>query len=308
MDVKTEKAADVQVLPEESKSRWLLLAVGLIVLILFVWWLLGWWLPQHYFGSTVSERGARGDAFGGVSALFSGLAFSGVIVAILMQRQELALQRMELRQTRDELRGQRQALEQQLRALDQQRFESTLFQMINLHHEIVRGIQIPIQGRAASDAPTGREALAKGPVKALWESLNRFAVKSDVRRDDDEAELLNGFKQVTEAYEKMYESYGLHIGHYLRNLYHIFKTIDLSGADDKQRFASLVRAQLSTPELQLLFYNCFVFGFEKFKPLVHRYDLLQNLPRGQTKKPGHWDLFERVHFDAVSGTPVVSPK
>ena len=43
------------------------------------------------------------DLFGALNALFSGLAFTGVIFTILLQREELQLQREELRQTRAEL-------------------------------------------------------------------------------------------------------------------------------------------------------------------------------------------------------------
>jgi hypothetical protein len=52
----------------------------------------------------MSERGQAGDLFGSINALFSGLAFAGVIFAILLQRQELALQRQELRETRGEMK------------------------------------------------------------------------------------------------------------------------------------------------------------------------------------------------------------
>jgi len=50
-----------------------------------------------------TERGTIGDSFGMTNALFSGLAFAGVIYAILLQQQELSLQREELRMTREEL-------------------------------------------------------------------------------------------------------------------------------------------------------------------------------------------------------------
>lgn len=44
----------------------------------------------------LAHRGQAGDLFGSINALFSGLAFAGVIVAILLQREELELQRHEL--------------------------------------------------------------------------------------------------------------------------------------------------------------------------------------------------------------------
>ncbi len=63
------------------------------------------------------KRGQFGDLFGAVNALFSGMAFAGVIVTILLQREELRLQRLELRQTREELRRSAAAQEASERAL-----------------------------------------------------------------------------------------------------------------------------------------------------------------------------------------------
>ncbi|MBV7700319.1 hypothetical protein KWI83_33420 [Streptomyces sp. TRM70350] len=67
------------------------------------------------------ERSALGNYFGGMSAVFSGLALLLLVVTLLfqqrelrMQRQELALQRQELIASRDELR---RSAEADLRAL-----------------------------------------------------------------------------------------------------------------------------------------------------------------------------------------------
>jgi uncharacterized membrane protein len=64
----------------------------------------------------VADWGVLGDAFGVLNALFSGLAFVAVAVAILlqrhelkMQREELELQRAEMARTREELEGSRRA-------------------------------------------------------------------------------------------------------------------------------------------------------------------------------------------------------
>jgi hypothetical protein len=86
---------------ENSQTRlpnpWFVL-FGIIV----AWLLFGGILPVWISEST-ADRGSFGDMFGAVNALFSGLALAGVIYAILMQREELALQREELRATRSEL-------------------------------------------------------------------------------------------------------------------------------------------------------------------------------------------------------------
>jgi len=79
--------------PVEKESSWGRIALGLGVLILALWglsWGLIWWQPGTL------GAGPFGDMFSAVNALFSGLAFAGVIVAILMQHDELRLQRKEL--------------------------------------------------------------------------------------------------------------------------------------------------------------------------------------------------------------------
>lgn len=66
---------------------------------------------------TLAERGLAGDAFGVINALFSGLAFAGVIVAIFLQREELELQRHEIVANRAELARAATAQEESREAL-----------------------------------------------------------------------------------------------------------------------------------------------------------------------------------------------
>jgi hypothetical protein len=75
--------------------------------------------PMLLFGSW-EVRGQVGDMFGAVNSLFSGLAFAGVILAIFLQREELALQREELKMTREELKRSAEAQEESSQALKQQ--------------------------------------------------------------------------------------------------------------------------------------------------------------------------------------------
>jgi hypothetical protein len=89
-----------------------LLFLALIVLLL--WAASGLLLYGH------PDRGTIGDMFGAVNALFSGLAFAGVVYAIFLQRRELELQREELRATRVELSRSAEAQEKSERALVQQ--------------------------------------------------------------------------------------------------------------------------------------------------------------------------------------------
>lgn len=74
----------------------------------------------YYSFSDWQERGTFGDAFGALNALFSGLAFVGIIYTIFLQRKELELQRKELELTRQELKRTAEAQEKSEKALVKQ--------------------------------------------------------------------------------------------------------------------------------------------------------------------------------------------
>jgi len=69
---------------------------------------------------TNENKEAFGNMFGPTSALFSGFAFAGVIITIILQSKELALQRLELKDTREELKRSADAQEKSEKALIRQ--------------------------------------------------------------------------------------------------------------------------------------------------------------------------------------------
>ena len=135
---------------EEEGFPWGLLVIAFVVTGV---WALWWWKTWTVFGDW-KEAGPFGDTFGGVNALFSGLAFGGIIYTIVLQRRELRLQRLELRDTRREMERQREEMSSQNQTLRLQQFDSTFFQLLRLHHDIVNGMtkqrtgqEIPLRGR-----------------------------------------------------------------------------------------------------------------------------------------------------------------
>ncbi len=91
---------------ENSTNWWPLILLSLLIVII--------WIFSHPLLKMIpgledwNKIGVFGDSFGAVNALFSGLAFAGLIYTINMQRQELKLQREELRMARNELKGQKE--------------------------------------------------------------------------------------------------------------------------------------------------------------------------------------------------------
>jgi hypothetical protein len=93
-----------------------------------LYWLMGIifavWLVYASFLYLLSDkwdhRGAFGDMFGAINALFSGLAFAGIIFTILLQREELKLQRKELELARIEFKRTASAQEASQKELSKQ--------------------------------------------------------------------------------------------------------------------------------------------------------------------------------------------
>ena len=262
-----------------------LLITCVFMLVILAFWVATPLLIPWYTKKPIGP-GEFGDMFGAVNALFSGFAFLGIVVAIFLQKNELELQRAELEQTRGELAGQREQLELQNATFQQQSFDNKFFQMLALHRSIVEGIDMDYGGTKK----TGRDCFV-----AYYRDLE------DHIRHHIVVGLPNEKARWAVAYNSIYGSHQHDLGHYFRDLYHIIKYIDRSSVDDRRFYTNLVRAQLSSHELLLLFYNCSVgLGQEKFKPLVEKYGLLKNMPKDQLQDASHADWFDAT---AYKGTP-----
>jgi hypothetical protein len=88
--------------PETNPMRplwWLILLIPIVAVA--VWAIVV--ACELLIPPNVTAFGVFGDSFGILSALFNGLAFAGLIITILLQREELQLQRAELAGQREEM-------------------------------------------------------------------------------------------------------------------------------------------------------------------------------------------------------------
>ncbi|MDA0426640.1 putative phage abortive infection protein [Stutzerimonas kunmingensis] len=210
--------------------------------------------------------GAFGDSFGVLNTLFSGLAFFGIIVSILMQSKEL-------KETRGEIKTQGEQFKIQAEALTKQVFENTFFQLLNLHNEIT--LSISVRSSLSSFSSSKVELSGRAAFKSLYE--NKFGQHEfiyELGLNDS-----NLPDNTNEYYLMFHEVYGSQLGHYFRNIYQILKYVDQASIDNKKFYTNLLRAQLSSYELVLLFFNCLSdLGVEKFKPLLEKYEFFEHLP------------------------------
>lgn len=93
------------------------------------------WYPKWYWQFDKPEGVAAAGTIAG--ALFSALAFVGVIATILLQRHELRLQRQELADTRAEFKEQNATMASDL-------FERAFFQLLQLNRDTVRNMEMEV--------------------------------------------------------------------------------------------------------------------------------------------------------------------
>ena len=292
------------------KTSKFLLYTGLVVLMIGL--LMFMWKDSFSINQQInSDKIAQfGDFIGGVTGSLWALA--GVIlfyVALTEQRKDFktnkeslnaqtdALQQQikEFELQREELSETRKVFKLQSKTLKKQQFESTFFNLLNLHHEIVNSIDLKVPQNYKRGASSSTEYETVTGRDCFVEFYRALKKTYHVNRKDlvsiDYKVLINssygGFFAVNQS----------DLGHYFRHLYHIFKFIDRSDELDKYMYTSIVRAQLSNDELCLLFYNCLSnYGKEKFLPLVEKYKLLKNIDKYSLAHLDHVALYKKTAF------------
>ncbi len=240
----------------ESKKWWWLIAG-----VIFIWSLVIWAFP--YICSNPEIRGQWGDSFGGINALFTGLAFAILIWTLHVQQAELALQKEQLQK---------------------QNFGSAFFQLLGLHNDIVNAMEI-------RGITHGRGCFVRmlNDLKEEHYPETQNATNSNT----PEAEILN------DTYESFLIPYEPVVGYYFRQLYNVIKFVDHHSdllEEDTKRYTNLVRAQLSSYELGLLFYNCLSERGAKFKELVEDYALLEDVSSVELIDEEHRELYKKSAF------------
>ena len=289
---------------EETRSRlwiWIIIAiVGVIAL-----WGLSWILIDKYIDSP-TDQGTFGDMFGAVNALFSGLAFAGLIVTLLYQKEELKLQREELKETRNELNAQKLEFQEQNKTMKRQRFENTFFNMLSLQQEIVANLSFEYYENPTicpSNIPA-EQFYAKCPKgmlngREVFEGMYKRAIidYNGKRYADGLYNILKHFGYL--VYANI--STTTRFDHCFRHLYRIYKYVDTSDLiteEERYDYACIIRSQLSDYELVILFYNCLTSnGRAKFKPLIEKYAIFNNLREELLANAEHKELYAETAYD-----------
>lgn len=257
---------------------WVFIALGVLVGAHGIW--------QFYSGGEF-KLAALGDYVGGsVASLWSLAGLFLIYIAFLGQKLQLLAQQEELVLNREELKATRAEFEQQNDTLRKQRFENTFFQLLKFHHDIVEAIDLRSVG--GGQHSVGRSAFEK-MYRDLRDIHNNHPTRLSFRRPEF----------IRLVYRDFFKKYQPFVGHYFRSLYNIVKFVHLTELleADKKIYTNLIRAQLSSYELLLLFYNCLSDVGKNFHPWVEQYNLLKTAPTNELLDASDKDFYPNTKFD-----------
>ena len=123
-----------------KKALLAILGAILAVVILLVWHpflrLLVHIFPFFPFNG-IEKLGQYGDSFGALTAICTAAAFLVLCLTLIAQKEELRLQREELKLQRKEMEKSRETFDGQKKVMALQLFETTLFNLLQQHHQIL---------------------------------------------------------------------------------------------------------------------------------------------------------------------------
>lgn len=201
------------------------------------------------------------------------VAFLGQKQQLLNQQLEIMYSQLEVKYTRLELSGQKQEMKEQNETLRQQKFENTFFQLLSLFNSIVNSLDIRNKSTLVVTT-SGRDCF-----EVFYKRLNSHLISLIYGEGSNGGDITKAtVDQAITAYDKFYTKDKSDMSHYFRTIYHIIKFVDKSEIVNKKQYISIARAQLSSYEQILIFYNCLhENGNEKFKPLIEKYALFKNI-------------------------------
>lgn len=229
--------------------------------------------------SFTDRGGVFGDFLGGVlNPILTFFTLFGLIATIVIQRQELRLARHEYEKTAD--------------ALSTQAIETTFFNILDLHHKIVDNLKVDLEELSyRSEAEKALKGITASIINSqLGVSASSKKSKVEGRAVFEEILAFLSIEAKTpedalERYKNIQKHHNHILGHYFRNLYQALKIIDgyeenKLTYEEKRKYSSILRAQLSTKELALLFVNCLdgVSDSGQFKNLLVEFQMLEHLP------------------------------
>jgi len=168
---------------------------------------------------SMSSAAILGDSFGIVNALFSGLAFAGLIVTVLLQREEL-------RESREIFKA--------------QKFEDAFYRLLDFYRNNLNEISITVEQKKVSG------------IASLSHQLRKFQNVSKVPKGESFSD--NDSEKLFEKINNILIPQSRYLGTLESLLSLVMK--DVSNDEDNEFYIKLIASQLTVHEVKYIFYRC----------------------------------------------------
>jgi hypothetical protein len=209
--------------------------IGAVIVLIIYWYLVAYCFPEGK-----AEWGQFGDMFGGATALFSALAFIGLIITIILQKRELKLQRMELQATREEIKGQKEQLQMQNETMQRQNFENSFFQLLDKIEKV-------------------KDYIVNLNPNAFQTKIGNINKQIMIHYNNNLANVDS--KTAKSFVDKSIENLESNFFHYINIVYSAMKYIYIY-SDSRNIYSDVFRDRFSEFELEFLFY----YGISEIAP------------------------------------------
>lgn len=246
------------------------------------------------------DWGVFGDFFGGVLNPIFGLAsFLALLATIFYQARELNASTKELKNSAT-------ALAAQNKAIELQSFEQTFFSWLNTYRDLLNSIS----GRDNAPNATGRKQMhawwnanvssnsifgsiteynpENGTMHLINDFIGDYGLNFDTFSDYKKIEIISTHRpdditnHILKLWAILYHENEYQLDGLFRVIYRLVLWVD---SQDNKRvslaqkwlYVSIIRSQFSRIEMIFLFYNGLTGVGEKFKPLIEKYALFDNL-------------------------------
>lgn len=297
-----------------TKSQMLSILISSVSFILVAFLLIPYLLTNYSWGWAYNDKtGVIGDTIGGIVGPIIG--FVGIILtfmAFYIQYKANQIQILAFREQSD-------LASKSERQIKVQQIESNFFRMIDYHNQNVNQIKISNLDKTKTDISEGRRAFVqfKIQINRLLPIVNNVSIENDFGLNQEQildityivfyygiegswvnfiAEKLSRYnnssliavkiaeKIVKEPTLRLARTNQTNLSTYFSNMYSALKLIDeneILNEKEKKDLIKIYRAQLSNPELYVIFFNAISrFGkkWEK-RNFINKYEFLKNIPK-----------------------------
>ena len=227
-----------------KNALWAILAFGFALGLLYFWPTLLFRISPFFPFNGIEKLGQYGDSFGALTAMFTAAAFFVLYRTLIAQQEELRLQREEMKKSRE-------IFDEQKKVMALQLFETTLFHLLQQHHQILSGFSRRVRSNHNS------ELIEHKGIYGLRIFINTHLFR-------------------IESMEIFYASF-INEVLVLQNLYYNVCSLiehvenDAPGFIDKNKYKKIINRELHSDEKVLLCVKCWKLKDDNMKSLFWDY-------------------------------------